>query len=336
MATRPATAPEAAPSTVGLPRVIHSVNIQPSAAAAAPVLVATNALTAEAVGLERAAGVEAEPAEPQQARAHHGHGQVVRLHRLMPVALAPAEHDRAHQRRDARGDVHDGAAREVERALALQPAAVAPHPVGERVVDERRPQQGEQQERRELHALGERAGDQRRRDDREHHLEQHERLVRDRLRVGVERLDADAAQADPLQPADDAALVGAEGQAVAPQDPLDRDQRHDDEALHQRGEHVLLAHHAAVEERQPRRRHQQHQRRGRQHPGGVALVDLRGGAGAAAGAPVRRAPGRPARARRAAGGRRGLSADATDSVAEHDQHRECESAAASRCPPGSS
>src|SRR2546426_11977775 len=46
MATSPATAPEAAPSTVGLPRLIHSVNIQPSAAAAAPVLVAVNALAA--------------------------------------------------------------------------------------------------------------------------------------------------------------------------------------------------------------------------------------------------------------------------------------------------
>src|SRR6266436_1679655 len=46
MATSPATAPEAAPSTVGLPRVSHSVNIQPSAAAAAPVLVARKALTA--------------------------------------------------------------------------------------------------------------------------------------------------------------------------------------------------------------------------------------------------------------------------------------------------
>src|SRR3989442_12611481 len=46
MATSPATSPEAAPSTVGLPRLIHSVNIQPSAAAAAPVLVAVNALAA--------------------------------------------------------------------------------------------------------------------------------------------------------------------------------------------------------------------------------------------------------------------------------------------------
>src|ERR671923_899000 len=46
MATSPATAPDAAPSTVGLPRLAHSVNIQPSAAAAAPVLVAVNALAA--------------------------------------------------------------------------------------------------------------------------------------------------------------------------------------------------------------------------------------------------------------------------------------------------
>src|SRR5262252_3415976 len=46
MATRPATAPDAAPRTVGLPRVAHSATIQPSVAAAAPVFVATKALAA--------------------------------------------------------------------------------------------------------------------------------------------------------------------------------------------------------------------------------------------------------------------------------------------------
>ena len=46
MATSPATAPEAIPSTVGLPRDIHSEAIQPSAAAAAAVLVVTKAFTA--------------------------------------------------------------------------------------------------------------------------------------------------------------------------------------------------------------------------------------------------------------------------------------------------
>src|SRR5712691_7737958 len=47
-ATRPATAPEAMPRTVGLPRDIHSAAIQASAAAAAAVLVLTKALTASA------------------------------------------------------------------------------------------------------------------------------------------------------------------------------------------------------------------------------------------------------------------------------------------------
>ena len=46
MATRPATAPDAVPSAVGLPRSFHYAAFQPSAAAAAPVLVVRNALAA--------------------------------------------------------------------------------------------------------------------------------------------------------------------------------------------------------------------------------------------------------------------------------------------------
>src|SRR5262249_8584783 len=46
MPTSPATAPEIAPSTVGFPWRSHSTIIHPSAAAAAPKCVATNALEA--------------------------------------------------------------------------------------------------------------------------------------------------------------------------------------------------------------------------------------------------------------------------------------------------
>src|SRR5215475_8326585 len=45
-ATRPATAPEAMPSTEGLPLAIHSANIQPSAAAAVAIWVAAMAMPA--------------------------------------------------------------------------------------------------------------------------------------------------------------------------------------------------------------------------------------------------------------------------------------------------
>src|SRR5262245_9503637 len=46
MATRPATAPEIAPSALGRPRVIHSAASQPIVAVAAAKYVATNALAA--------------------------------------------------------------------------------------------------------------------------------------------------------------------------------------------------------------------------------------------------------------------------------------------------
>src|SRR5271169_5283230 len=48
MATSPATAPLAAPSTVGFPRITHSAYIHDKVAAPVAVLVATNALVANA------------------------------------------------------------------------------------------------------------------------------------------------------------------------------------------------------------------------------------------------------------------------------------------------
>src|ERR1019366_1178612 len=47
IATRPATAPEIAPSALGFPLRFHSVKVQPAAAVAAAKCVATNALVAK-------------------------------------------------------------------------------------------------------------------------------------------------------------------------------------------------------------------------------------------------------------------------------------------------
>src|SRR2546426_9501143 len=67
IATSPATAPEAAPSTVGLPRMAHSVSIHPSAAAAVAGLVTTNALVASLPGGTALPALE--PNQPNQRRA---------------------------------------------------------------------------------------------------------------------------------------------------------------------------------------------------------------------------------------------------------------------------
>ena len=170
------------------------------------------------------------------------------------------------------------------------PAARRPHPVRDRRVDQQRPQRHEDAQRRELHAVGEGTHDQRRRDDRERHLEHHVDGLRDRRRHRRDVLDArlqheglgvvalgdvigDAVQHEARQVAD-VGIARREGQAVAGDAPDDGDDAGDDEALHQRGEDVLLAHHAAVEQCQAWDGHQQHQRGAGKHPGGVAGVDL--------------------------------------------------------------
>src|SRR5208337_4210291 len=61
MATRPATAPEAMPNTLGLPLLTHSAHIQESAAAAVAICVASIAMPA------RPSAAPAEPAlKPNQ------------------------------------------------------------------------------------------------------------------------------------------------------------------------------------------------------------------------------------------------------------------------------
>src|ERR1700730_8635220 len=57
-----------------------------------------------AVRFERRAGVEAEPAKPQERGTDHGHGQAVRCHRLLAKSNALAEHKRGHQPGNARVD----------------------------------------------------------------------------------------------------------------------------------------------------------------------------------------------------------------------------------------
>src|SRR5436309_12598416 len=67
IATRPATAPLAAPSTVGFPLPSHSANIHDSDAAAVAVLVTTNALVASAFAASALPALN--PNQPNQSSA---------------------------------------------------------------------------------------------------------------------------------------------------------------------------------------------------------------------------------------------------------------------------
>src|SRR3989304_1627166 len=102
-------------------------------------VIATRPATAPA-----AAAATPNPAEPQQGGADNDHRDVVRLHRLAAEAVALAVEDRRGEGGNAGVDVNDGATGEVERLDAdltvgvgheAEPAALAPYPVGDRVVD---------------------------------------------------------------------------------------------------------------------------------------------------------------------------------------------------------
>ena len=169
-----------------------------------------------------------------------------------PLATRRPMQQRDDEGGDARADVDDGAAGEVERAELEQPAVDRPDPVGERGVDEDRPQDREQDEGAEALALGEGAGDQRRRDRREHQLERREQHERDRRGVDRRRLETDAVEhreveaADEPEPAD----VRPEREGEADDHPHDADEGQPEEAVHDRRQHVLAADEAAVEQRE--------------------------------------------------------------------------------------
>ena len=183
-------------------------------------------------------------------------------------AEALAEHHARDQGGDPGADVDDGAPGEVQGGQLEEPAVVRPDPVGEGVVHEGGPQEGEQHVGREPHALRDGAADEGGSDHREHALEDREGEVRDRL--ARERLLTHGPEEEEVETAHQSA--GAESQAVTEDHPLHADQASQEEAVHERRQHVALADQPSVEQRQSRRRHEQDERGRRENPGGVPRV----------------------------------------------------------------
>ena len=72
-----------------------------------------------AIGRQGAAGIEAEPADPQHAGTGHGHGQIMREHRAVRESAAPPKHERRYQGRHPGVDVDHNAAGKVHHAALL-------------------------------------------------------------------------------------------------------------------------------------------------------------------------------------------------------------------------
>jgi hypothetical protein len=117
----------------------------------------------EAIDAHRAAGIKAEPAEPQDQAADGGGRHVVAgngvdLAILAILSDAWPKHDDAGQGRPAADRVHLRAAGEIDEATVCQPAAT-PDPVADDGINADRHDQAEDDERQVLDALGHGSGD---------------------------------------------------------------------------------------------------------------------------------------------------------------------------------
>ena len=68
-------------------------------------------------------------------------------------------------------------------------------------------------------------------------------------------LHADTIQSNPGERTEQTANVRTEGDRIAPQHPLDRNDADHDETVHDRAENIFAAHKPAIEKKQTRNRH---------------------------------------------------------------------------------
>ena len=141
------------------------------------------------------------------------------------VGVEPGpDDDGKNQRGQSGGLMHDQSSRVITHAQVAENAAIrqksaTPHPMGDRRIDDQRPYRHEPHHGRELHALGEGAGDQGRGDDGEGQLEHDPEELGQARGQGVRRLDRDAAEEQGVKAAhigvEAFVGIGAEGDAVA-------------------------------------------------------------------------------------------------------------------------
>jgi len=222
----------------------------------------------DGVGSELVAGVETEPAEPEERGADGEEGEV--MGGVFLVRGPSADIQDAGERGHAGAGMDDDAAAVVLDAPGGE-ETVAPDHVDEGEVDEEEPGDEEDEVGFEVDAVGEGAADEGRGDDRDHHLVDDEDEEGDGVVARHGRGGGDAYEEDVVKVADDCAVSAAEAEAVADGEPDDVGDGHGGEALHHDGDDVFSSDEAAVEEGEAWC-HEHDEGAAEQHEGDVAGV----------------------------------------------------------------
>src|SRR5665647_1675788 len=129
---------------------------------------------------------------------------------------------------------------EVKRAEVAQPPVNTPYPMSHGVVNKGSPEKDERHKSRETHSFCKSSGNQSWCYYCKHHLKYHECLVRNCWRIIRIRSKSYPFKTDPIQVADKVAYIRSESQAIAPDRPLQADEYHCKEAVHNGAQNILL------------------------------------------------------------------------------------------------
>jgi len=177
------------------------------------------------VGTEGRATVECEPAEPQEDSAESDERNVVWAEVEHHLLLTTSEYHGVGERRHTRNDFDGSTTCVVEDTPAEGPTARSPHPAGDRAVDKRGPDEGEDEERHEATTLSDSTCDNGGGDGAELHLVESEEKVGDKRRAGTGYGES-VHETEFPEVADEAVGRGlAECKRVSPEVPLEADDR---------------------------------------------------------------------------------------------------------------
>ena len=208
------------------------------------------------IGADGTAGVETEPAQPENEAADRDQCQVVSgdiawLAVLIESPQPRTEYDDTGERDPAARRVNHRGAGEIDEAHLGQPARAfvetAPCPATEHRIDDRTDDHRTDDVGREARPLRHRAAGDGHGCGSEHHLEQHECVL-----AGARLIEHEVIRTEPTTD------VGAEHQAVTDDPERQRTQTQVEVVLHDDVDGVLAARHAALEQRETGL-HEQHQ-----------------------------------------------------------------------------
>ncbi|KAI3483149.1 hypothetical protein L1887_53929 [Cichorium endivia] len=219
------------------------------------------------VGGKGGAAVEADPSDPEEDGAEHNVRDVVRLEQqtLCAVSVTRAEVVGNDESGDSRVDLDGSTAGVVEDAPLESPAGGVPDPAGNHVVHERGPDECEYEERPDTAALACGADG-----DGRHEVGKHALVDRvddlGHLVVGLGHgIFEHAHVAKVAQIAEERARGLGEGERVAPEEPLERDDGEGGKREQQQVQRVLPARQTRVEVAETGD-HDPHERRAGEHP----------------------------------------------------------------------